>query len=60
MTHEELSRFGSPLFASRASLDEALDYVGQLAAGSEDGAAMYTAVFVVINTIIKTLEEVPA
>jgi len=60
MTHEELKRYGSPLFADRATLDEALEYVGQLAAGSDNGAAVYTAVFVVLNTIIRTMEEVSA
>lgn len=54
-----ISRYRQPLFASRASVPEALDFVGQLAsaAGGPAGIAVYTAALVLLNTVIEELER---
>lgn len=53
-----ISRYRQPLFASRASVPEALDYVGQVAsAAGRDGIAVYTAALVLLNTVIEELER---
>ena len=53
-----ISQYRHPLFASRASVAEALDYVGQVAsAAGRDGIAVYTAALVLLNTVIEELER---
>ena len=53
-----LSQYRHPLFASRDSVAEALDYVGQVAsAAGRDGIAVYTAALVLLNTAIEELER---
>lgn len=54
-----ISRYRQPLFASRDSVPEALDFVGQLAsaAGGPAGIAVYTAALVLLNTVIEELER---
>lgn len=53
-----ISRYRQPLFASRDSVPEALDYVGQVAsAAGRDGIAVYTAALVLLNTAIEELER---
>jgi hypothetical protein len=52
-----ISQYRQPLFASRASVPEALDYVGTMAsAAGRDGVAVYTAALVLLNTVIDELE----
>jgi len=47
------------MFASRASVPEALEYVGTMAsaAGGSAGIAVYTAALVLLNTVIEELEQ---
>ena len=53
-----ISRYRHPLFAARAAVPEALDYVGQVAsAAGRDGIAVYTAALVLLNTVIAELER---
>ena len=54
-----ISQYRHPLFASRASVPEALDYVSQVAsaAGGPAGIAVYTAALVLLNTAIEELER---
>ena len=54
-----ISRYRQPMFASRDSVPEAMDYVGQLAsaAGGSAGIAVYTAALVLLNTAIEELER---
>lgn len=53
-----ISRYRQPMFASRDSVAEALDYVGQVAsAAGRDGIAVYTASLVLLNTAIEELER---
>lgn len=53
-----ISQYRHPLFASRASVAEALEYVGQVAsAAGRDGIAVYTAALVLLNTVIEELER---
>jgi hypothetical protein len=53
-----ISQYRQPLFAARASVPEALDYVGTMAsAAGRDGVAVYTAALVLLNTVIEELER---
>ena len=53
-----ISLYRQPMFASRDSVAEALDYVGQVAsAAGRDGIAVYTAALVLLNTAIEELER---
>ena len=53
-----ISQYRHPLFAARASVPEALEYVGQVAsAAGRDGIAVYTAALVLLNTVIEELER---
>jgi len=61
MNHIELAKaLQHKLFADRDTIDEALEYAYMVAKGSDNPAAVITAVHVVINTICKELlkEEV--
>jgi hypothetical protein len=58
MTNKELaSALRNNMFAQRETLDEAFEYVDVIAKASNNPAAVWTAVQVVINTIAKTIEE---
>ena len=48
----------SPLFGQRETMREAFDYVHQVAKGSDNPAAIMTAVHVLINTIAKEIEAI--
>lgn len=54
-----ISKYRQPMFASRGSVPEAMDFVGQLAsaAGGSGGIAVYTAALVLLNTVIEELER---
>ena len=45
------------LFADRASIDEALDYAYSIAKGTDNPAAVMTAVMVVVNTLANYIEQ---
>jgi len=45
------------LFADRASFDEALDYAYSVAKGTDNPAAVMTAVMVVVNTLANYIEQ---
>ena len=45
------------LFADRASFDEALDYAYSIARGTDNPAAVMTAVMVVVNTLANYIEQ---
>jgi hypothetical protein len=45
------------LFADRASFDEALDYAYSIAKGTDNPAAVMTAVMVVVNTLANYIEK---
>ncbi len=44
------------MFADRATFDLAMEYVDQIARGSDNPAAVWTAVMVVVNTIANEIE----
>lgn len=44
------------MFADRATFDLAMEYVDQIARGSNNPAAVWTAVMVVVNTIANEIE----
>lgn len=46
------------MFADRDNLQDAYNYVDELAKHSENPMAIWTAVMVVVNTIAKTIEEI--
>lgn len=48
----------APMFAERETLKEAFSYAHELAKGSSDPAAVYTAMHVVVNTIAKEIERI--
>lgn len=54
-----ISKYRQPMFASRGSVPEAMDYVGTMAsaAGGSAGIAVYTAALVLLNTVIEELER---
>lgn len=53
-----ISKYRAPLFASRDSVPEALEYVRDVANGSgRCGIAVYTAALVLLNTLIEELER---
>jgi hypothetical protein len=45
------------LFADRASFDDALDYAYSVAKGTDNPAAVMTAVMVVVNTLANYIEQ---
>jgi hypothetical protein len=45
------------LFADRASFDDALDYAYSIAKGTDNPAAVMTAVMVVVNTLANYIEQ---
>jgi hypothetical protein len=52
-----ISQYRAGLFASRASVPEALEYVRDVAnAAGPDGFAVYTAALVLLNSVIDELE----
>ena len=58
MTLNELARsISSPMMADRDNLSEAFEYAYQIAKGTDNPAAVITALFVVTNTIAKQLKE---
>ena len=56
----ELKHYASNLFAKRDTLDEALEYAHLIAQGSDNPAAVITAVYVVLNTAIEMAQKEPA
>ena len=62
MTKEELVKaISNGLFADRATLTEAWEYVDQIARASDNPMAVWTAVMVMANTIaneVKGLKEI--
>ena len=54
-----ISQYRHPLFASRDSVPEALEYVATLAtaAGGSASGAVYTAALVLLNTVVEELER---
>jgi hypothetical protein len=53
-----ISQYRASLFASRASVPEALEYVRDIAnAAGRDGFAVYTAALVLLNTLIDEAER---
>jgi len=48
------------LFADRANLDDALDYAYSIAKGTDNPAAVMTAVMVVVNTLANYIEQTEA
>jgi hypothetical protein len=56
MTLNELKSYRVGLFADRSSLNEALDYATDIAKSTDAPAAVLTAVYVVLNTVIRNLE----
>jgi hypothetical protein len=47
-----------PLFGKRETMQEAFDYFTQVAQGSDNPAAIMTAVHVLVNTIAKEIEAI--
>jgi hypothetical protein len=45
------------LFADRANFDDALDYAYSIAKGTDNPAAVMTAVMVVVNTLANYIEQ---
>ena len=45
------------MFSSRETIDEAFAYVDLIASASKDSLAVWTAVFVLTNTISNLIEE---
>ena len=45
------------LFADRASFDEAIEYAYSIAKGTDNPAAVMTAVMVVVNTLANYIEK---
>ena len=45
------------LFADRANFDDALDYAYSVAKGTDNPAAVMTAVMVVVNTLANYIEQ---
>ena len=52
LTLDELRQYRVGLFATHASLDEALRYAMKIAKASDNAPAVLTAVHVVLNTVI--------
>jgi hypothetical protein len=48
------------LFADRANFDDALDYAYSIAKGTDNPAAVMTAVMVVVNTLANYIEQTEA
>jgi hypothetical protein len=48
------------LFADRANFDDALDYAYSIAKGTDNPAAVMTAVMVVVNTLANCIEQTEA
>lgn len=59
MTKEDLAKaISNGMFADRASLKEAFEYVGELAKASDNPMAVWTAVMVVCNTVANEMKKV--
>lgn len=60
MSHDltPISRYRQPMFASRASVVEAMEFVSDMAiAAGRDGITVYTAALVLLNSVIDELER---
>ena len=53
---ELVQNMRNTMFADRASLSHAMLYVHEIAEGSDNPAAVWTAVMVVVNTIANEIE----
>jgi len=53
----DFNAYKNGFFATRDNLDDALEYAAEVAAGSNDSAAVYTALHVVLNTFIAQQEK---
>lgn len=53
-----MESISNPLFADRANMKEAWDYVLQIAKSSGNAPALWTAVFVLTNTLAKTVNKI--
>ena len=61
MTPTELAEsIRNRLFADRANFDDALDYAYSIAKGTDNPAAVMTAVMVVVNTLANYIEQTEA
>ncbi len=50
-------QYRQPAFGTRKTMDEALNYAYQIARGSDNSAAVTTAIHVVLNTMINLSSE---
>ena len=58
MTNQELAKaVSNQLFATRDTYDEAMEYAYSVAKGTDNPAAVMTAVQVVVNTLAKYIAE---
>lgn len=58
MTPHQLAKsIRNGLFSDRETLNEALDYAYSIARGTENPAAMMTAVMVVVNTLANLIDR---
>ena len=58
MTPSELAKsVRNNLFSDRKTFDEALDYAYSIARGTDNPAAVMTAVMVVVNTLANYIEQ---
>jgi hypothetical protein len=58
MTPAELAQsVRNRMFADRATFDEAMEYAYSIARGTDNPAAVMTAVMVVVNTLANYLEQ---
>ena len=58
MTPKELAEsIRNRLFADRDNFDDALDYAYSIAKGTDNPAAVMTAVMVVVNTLAQEMEK---
>ena len=61
MTPKDLAEsIRNRLFSDRASFDDALDYAYSIAKGTDNPAAVMTAVMVVVNTLANYIEQTEA
>lgn len=54
---EDLKQYECGLFADRETLGEALEYANMLAKATENPIVTLTAVHVVLNTVLRIIEE---
>lgn len=58
MTPQELAKsVRNRLFADRETFDEAMEYAHSIARGTDNPAAVMTAVMVVVNTLANYIEQ---